>query len=159
MSIKTQASLEAQLAKRLQDVENRKISPEQAFGNLEDWTLQLGSYKAFLHPNLQQWMWYDQLHDEWVFAGCGVGEAILLVINKTRGIKKLPHPADVSGWCIVLQDGQPQGPLRFAELRVKLQSGEIKPKSLVWTTRANDWLPLISPRLRSALFGEAPPAT
>ncbi len=159
MSIKTQASLEAQLAQHLRDVETQKISPEQAFGNLEDWILQLGNYKAFLHPNLQQWMWYDQLHDEWVFAGCGVREAILLVLDKTRGIKKLPYPDDVSSWCIVLQDGQPQGPLRIDVLRNKLQQGDLKPESLVWTTRANDWLPLISVRLRRVLFGESPART
>jgi hypothetical protein len=154
MSAKTQAKLEAQLAQRLAQVEDGSLPAREAFGTIEDWIMQLGERKAFLHPSLKQWMWYDSFHDEWVFAGCGVRQGILMVINKTGGIKKLPHEDDVSDWCVLVQDDQPYGPLHIEELRDKLQRGEIKSESLIWTTRANDWIPVTDTRIRNIIFGK-----
>lgn len=142
MSAKTQAQLEAQLAQRWMQVENRELTVTEAIGNLEDWILQLGECKAFLHPNLKQWMWYDRLHDEWVFAGCGVGEGILLSIGRTGGVKKLPKPEPVAGWCVYRQDHQFYGPLPIAELSKKLDSKQLPTDILIWSTRSSEWFAL-----------------
>jgi len=142
MAKKTQAELERQLAQRWTDVESDKITPQQAFSKMEDWILQLGKRKAFLHPNFKQWMWYDRLHDEWVYAGCGVGEAILLTIGKLGGVKKLPQPEPVAGWCVYKQEQELHGPLRIEELRHQLKSQKIPQDILIWSTRATDWLSL-----------------
>jgi len=136
---KTQAELERQLEQRWTDVESGKITPQQAFSKMEDWILQLGERKAFLHPNFKQWMWYDKLHDEWVFAGCGVGEAILLSLGKTGGVKKLPEPEPVGGWCVYRQKQDMHGPLRIEELRNQLDSQKVTQDILIWSTRAADW--------------------
>ncbi|MDO8971649.1 MAG: hypothetical protein Q7U74_13230, partial [Saprospiraceae bacterium] len=112
MSVKTQAQLEAQLNQRWTRVENGELSATEAFGAMDDWIIQLGERKAFLHPNLRQWMWYDRLHDEWVFAGCGVGEAILLTIGRLGGVKKLPQVETVAGWCVYKHEQVLHGPLR-----------------------------------------------
>jgi hypothetical protein len=140
MSAKTQSQLEAQLAQRWMRVENGELSATEALGNMEDWIIQLGKRKAFLHPNLKQWMWHDRLHDEWVFAGCGVSEAILLTIGKLGGVKKLPQPEAVADWCVYRQEQTLHGPLRLQELRSKLDTQQVPKDILIWSTRATTWL-------------------
>ena len=139
MSIRTQAELERQLEQRWTDVESGKLTSQQAFGTLEDWIIHLGERKAFLHPNLKQWMWYDKPHDEWVFAGCGVGEAILLTLGRTGGVKKLPESESVAGWYMYKQEQELHGPLRIEELRNQLNSQQVPQDVLIWSTQSNDW--------------------
>lgn len=140
MSTPTQAKLERQLEQRWTQVKSGKTTPEKAFGTMEDWIIQLGERKAFLHPNLKQWMWYDRLHDEWVYAGCGVDEAILLAIGKLGGIKKLPQIETVDCWCVYKQGQVLHGPLRIKELRKKLDSKQLPKGIMLWSTQATDWL-------------------
>lgn len=140
MSIRSQAEIEHQLEQRWAKVQSGKISLQKAFGTLEDWVVQLGERKAFLHPNLKQWMWYDRLHDEWVFASCGVGEAILLTIGRIGGVKKLPQPGEVDGWCVYQYDQKLVGPLRIEGLRNQLNSQQVPKDILIWSTRATTWL-------------------
>ena len=136
----SQAELEQKLEKRWAQVKGGKLTLQQAFGTFEDWIIQLGQRKAFLHPNLKQWTWYDRLHDEWVFAGCGVGEAILVTIGRLGGVKKLPQPEPVSGWCIYRQEQKLHGPLRIQELSRELVSKQVPKDILVWSTCASEWL-------------------
>jgi hypothetical protein len=140
MQPRSQAELEHELEKRWAQVQDGKLSPQQAFGTMDEWIIQLGQRKVFLHPDLKQWMWYDRLHDEWVFAGCGVGEAILMAIGSMGGVKKLPQPGDVDGWCIYRQDQKLAGPLRIEELRKGLETQRIPNDILIWSTLAADWL-------------------
>ena len=140
MQPRSQAELEQELEQRWAQVQSGKLSLQQAFGTLDDWIIQLGARKAFLHPNLKQWMWYDRLHDEWVFAGCGVSEAILLTIGKLGGVKKLPQPETVTDWCVYRQEQTLHGPLRVEELHSKLDSQQVPKDILIWSTRATDWL-------------------
>ncbi|RPJ23353.1 MAG: hypothetical protein EHM33_21205 [Chloroflexi bacterium] len=143
MQPRSQAELERQLEQRWAQVQDGTLSLQQAFGTLEDWVTQLGERKAFLHPNLKQWMWYDKLHDEWVFAGCGIGEAILVAVGRLGGVKKLPQPEPVAGW-LVYKDGQElQGPLRIEELRIKLDTQQVPKDILIWSPRATDWLSVV----------------
>jgi len=142
MQAQSQAALERQLEQRTVQLQNGTLSFEQAFGTLEDWIITLGERKAFLHPNLRQWMWYDRLHDEWVFAGCGVGEAILLTVGRTGGIKRLPHPGSIEDWCVYRQEQTLHGPLRIVELLQKLNTHQIPKDILIWSTQSNDWLNL-----------------
>jgi hypothetical protein len=139
-SIRSQAILEGQLQQRLAQVESRALTPEQAFANQDEWVVQLGERKAMLHPGLRQWLWFDRVHNEWAFAGCGVGEAILLTFDKLGGVKKLPQPSDVSPWCVYWQGQELFGPLPAAELIKKVQSKQVPPAILVWSPRASNWL-------------------
>ncbi len=139
MQTQSQAEMEHKLEQRWAQVQGGALSLEQAFGTLEDWILQLGERKAFLHPNLKQWMWYDRLHDEWAFAGCGVGEGILLTLGRLGGIKKLPQPEAIDQWCVYQQEQVLHGPLRVEKLRDRLEAEEIPRDILVWSTRAADW--------------------
>jgi len=140
MTKHTQAGIEDQLEERRLQVEKGKLKPRDAFGNMEDWMIQLGTRKAFLNPNLKEWMWYDKLHDEWVFAGCGVGKAILITINKLGGIKNLPQPGTVADWCVYRQKQELFGPLLLEELQNKVDSQQVPKDILIWSTRATDWL-------------------
>lgn len=152
MQPQSQAELEHQLEQRWAQVQDGTLSLQQAFGALEDWVTQLGGRKALLHPNLKQWMWYDKLHDEWVFAGCGTGEAILVAIGKLGGVKKLPHPGPVASW-LVYKDGQElQGPLRIEELRIKLDTQQVSKDILIWSTRATDWLSVVDEKGQEIIF-------
>jgi hypothetical protein len=140
MSIRSQAELEVQYQQRTAQVQAGTLSPQQAFGIMDEWVLHLGKRKAMLHPGLRQWMWYDHLHDEWASAGCGVGEAILLSIGNVGGIKKLPQQGDASGWCVYQQGQKLYGPLRTGELLDKLKSQPELKDILVWSTLATTWL-------------------
>lgn len=143
MSIRSQAELEYQYHKRTAQVQSGTISPDQAFGNMEEWVVQLGQRKALLHPGSKQWMWYGKLHDEWVFAGCGVGEAILLSIGSAAGLKKLPQPGDAAGWCVTRRGQELIGPVRSVELLDKLKSQPELKDIFVWSTLAANWLSVI----------------
>jgi hypothetical protein len=138
--MQSQAEVEHRLRQRTAQVQNGALGFEQAFGILEDWIIQLGQRKAFLNPNLKKWMWFDRLHNEWTFAGCGIGEAILLSIGRTGGIKRLPQPGSIEDWCIYSQGQSLFGPLRIKELRQKLNSQQIPKGILIWSTQSNDWL-------------------
>ena len=152
MQPQSQAELERQLEERWAQVQGGTLSLQQAFGTLEDWVIQLGERKAFLHPNLKQWMWYDKLHDEWVFAGCGVGEAILLTIGRLGGIKKLPQPEPVAGWLVYKNGQELQGPLRIEELRNKLDTQQVPKDILIWSTRATDWFSVVDEKGQEIIF-------
>jgi hypothetical protein len=152
MRPRSQAELEHKLVKRWAQVQDGKLNPQQAFGSMDEWIIQLGLRKVFLHPDLKQWMWYDRLHDEWVFAGCGVGEAVLMAIGSRGGVKKLPQPGEVDGWCIYRQAQKFAGPLRIEELRKGLETQQIPNDILVWSTLAADWLPVGDEKAQKIIF-------
>ncbi len=143
MSIRSQAELEYQYHQRWAQVQSHTISPQHAFGNMEDWVVQLGQRKAFLHPKLKQWMWYDRLHDSWVAAYCGPDEAILLTIGQVGGIKKLLQPDEIAGYCVYQQEQKLYGPLRTEELLNMLESQQEPMNILVWSPLATSWLSVV----------------
>ena len=171
MSILSQAELEVQYQERQAQVQSGKLSPEQAFSTMEDWVIQLGQRKALLHPGLKQWLWYDWLHNSWVTAGCGIGQAILLSIGKVAGLKKLPQTEDVAGWCVYRQGQELFGPVRNEELLNRLNSQPELKNITVWSPRATTWLSVAywtegaislfdeaGNRISISIKGEAPPA-
>ena len=143
MSIRSQAEMEVQYLQLTAQVQSGTLSPERAFGKMEDWVIQLGLRKALLHPGTKQWMWYDNLHNEWVYAGCGVGEAILLSIGSGSGIKKLPQPGDVGEWCIYRQGQEAFGPMPVGEMLNRLKSQHGQTKTIVWSPQATSWLSVV----------------
>jgi hypothetical protein len=140
MQIRSQAMLEKQLVDRERQLKNGEISDEQAFSHLEDWMLQLEERKAFLHPNLRQWMWYDNLHEEWIITGYGVGEAILIAFEKIAGAKKLPQAGEIDQWCAYYEGQAMHGPLRVEELSDAIASKSASKDLQIWSTRADRWL-------------------
>jgi len=140
MPAHSQAELESQLEQRLAQVQNRQLTPKQAFGNMDEWVLPLGQRKAFLHPNEQQWLLYDRPHQTWTYTGCSVNQVILLGKDGVVGMKKLPQPGPVAEWCVYQRNATVQGPVRFENLRTWLQSGKLPMSILVWTPRAAEWL-------------------
>lgn len=140
MPAHSQAELEYQLAQRTAQVQNRQLTPQQAFGNMDDWTIQLGRRKAFLHPNEQHWLLYDRLHQTWTYTGCGMNQAILFAQGGIAGMKRLPQPGPVAGWCVYQQGPALQGPVRIEHLRTWLKTGKLPMAIVVWTPRAADWL-------------------
>lgn len=138
----TQAVIEHLLETRIQQMQNGTLSLEQLYGQEAEWTLQLGVRKALLHPGIRQWLWYDRLHDEWIYTGCGIHEAILLVVGRTLGLKRLPKPGPVEEWCLYRHGEDLTGPLRPAELHQQITSGSLPPRGAVWTPCATEWLGL-----------------
>jgi len=143
MSIKSQAEVESQYQQRQAEVQSGQLSPEQAFGNMDDWIIQLGQRKALLHPGVRKWMWFDRLHNEWVLTGFGVGEAILLSIGSVAGVKKLRQRDDVAGWCVYRQGQELFGPLWSGEMIDRFKSQPELKNILVWSPRATDWLTVV----------------
>ena len=140
MSNLSQAEMEQQYHLRLAQVLRNEISPEQAFSNVEDWTIQLGKRKAFLHPNMNLWFWYDRLHDYWVPTGCGVGEVILLVLGTVGAIKKLADPGQVDGWCMYMLGEELNGPIRVPDLIEQFKTQAGLSSIMVWSPLAVGWL-------------------
>ncbi|MBN1267142.1 MAG: hypothetical protein JXA25_16750 [Anaerolineales bacterium] len=157
MTTQTQAAVEEKLGVCLKQIEEGSITEEQAFGNQEDWTINLGSRPAVLHPGFKQWLWYDRLHDEWVFAGCGVGEAVLLTFGDLGGIKKLPEPDVIDGWCVYRQEQDLHGPLRIEELLKHLDSQEVPQDIQIWSTRASGWLTVDDEKVQDIFFANDSP--
>ncbi|MBN2147567.1 MAG: hypothetical protein JW726_09265 [Anaerolineales bacterium] len=140
MSAKSQVELEKQLEQRWEQVNDGTLQAKQAFGNLEDWTIQLGERKAFLHPELKLWMWFDRLHNYWTFAQCGTNEAILITMGRLAGIKKLPQAGAVDGWCVYLQGKTLQGPVPVKHLRHWIEHQQLPDTIQVWSPRGTNWL-------------------
>lgn len=152
MTNKTQAALEEKLVEWLRKTGEGTVSEEQIPGNLEDWTMEAGSRKALLHPGFRQWLWYDRLHAEWVFAGCGIHEAILVSSGAAAGIKKLPEPGPVRDWCLCLDGEDLVGPLRISDLRQRLDSQEVPQDIQIWSTQTNDWFTADDEKLQKIIF-------
>ena len=142
MTKKTQAALEEKLVEWLRKACEGPVSEEQIPGNLEDWIVDAGSHKALLHPGFRQWLWYDRLHEEWVFAGCGINEAILVSAGTAAGIKKLSEPGPVREWCLYIDGEDLVGPLRISDLRQRLDEKEDLKDIKIWSTMAADWFSL-----------------
>ena len=81
-----------------------------------------------------------KMDNEWVLAGCKAGEAILLTVGKTAGIKKLPAPGDVSEWCVYTLGEKLFGPLRATELINKLNTRQVPFDIRIWSPLATSWL-------------------
>ena len=139
MTTQTQAALEEKLIEWLGKAGEGTVSEEQIPGNLEDWTMDAGTRKALLHPGFRQWLWYDRLHEEWVFAGCGINEAILVSSGTAAGIKGLPEPGPVGEWCLCLDGEDLVGPLHISELRQRLDEKEDLKDIKIWSTMASNW--------------------
>ncbi|MCU0613341.1 MAG: hypothetical protein MUE60_16350 [Candidatus Eisenbacteria bacterium] len=140
MAQRTQADLERQYRERKAQVDRGTMTAEQAYADVDEWLVQLGARQAVLLAPLGQWLWHDHLHRDWVFAGCGVQEGILVVYGKTGGMKRLPQPDAVDDWCIVQVGEQLVGPVRLEEVRRMLASPEPPADVLIWSTLANDWV-------------------
>jgi len=149
----SQAELERLLVQREAQVEKGILTFQQAYGRLEEWMLQIGVRKAFLHPNLKQWLWFDRLHNQWAYAGCGVNEAILLAVGRTAGMKKLPQPGPVAAWCVYRRAEVLIGPLRLRELHENLKMGKLPVDGAVWSTCSTRWLKIAALDERSLSLG------
>jgi hypothetical protein len=137
---KSQASIEKLLLQRNKEVEKGNLSPEKAYSTMDDWIVSVGDRKVFLHPNHQQWMWFDRLNDEWVFAECGVGEGILLTAGNSGGVKKLPQPGKVEEWAVYQTKDEFFGPLLAVDLLKHMDTLESTRGLKIWTPKADRWL-------------------
>lgn len=137
---KSQAFIEKLLLQRSEEVEKGNLSPEKAYSTMDDWLISIGDRKAFLHPNHQQWMWYDRHHEEWVFAECGVGEGILLTAGSSGGVKKLPQPGKVEDWAVYQTKDEFFGPLLVDHLLTLLENQQNTRGIKIWSPKANRWL-------------------
>lgn len=135
MSNFSQAQLEI---KYIRSQEQMRIT--QNFGEMEEWTLYLGQMKAILEPATGNWLWYMKIENEWVTAGCKVGEAILIATGNAGGYKKLPQPGDVSEWCVYRNGQQFVGPVLTTDMIRGLEASQIPVDINVWSPLATTWL-------------------
>lgn len=141
MSVNSQVEMEMQFEQRWEQVNSGRLHPQQAFGNVDEWTIQMGVRKAFLHPELKVWMWFDRLHQNWVSARCGVREGILFTVERMAGMKKLPQPgAAVDDWCIYLQGSKLQGPVQVNHMRHWLENQQLPGTIQIWSPRGTSWM-------------------
>lgn len=132
MSKLTQADIEA----KAMVITNPLLSE----GWQSEWSLDLSQRTAIFHPVLKQWFWFDQAHEQWVPAGCGAGEAILMAYDGMGGIKKLPRAGSISEWCVYYDHGTFGGPITTREFFQLLTSQAVESSARVWTPRASEWL-------------------
>lgn len=151
MGKRTQAEVEAQLDQRWSQVQSGAMTEEEAFGDAENWMIQLENRELLLHPGDKRWFWYDRIHGEWEDSGFGVGEAIFVVIGGVAGAKRVPQEGQVEGqtaegkppsigdWYIYVHEEELSGPIPEADLRKRLAEGVIPADVLVWSANATDW--------------------
>lgn len=132
MKLQTQSDIEKKI-----ELNGSSIFDPQ---HMDEWTLNLGDKKALFHPSMKQWLWLDNLHQEWVLAGCGAGEAILMSYQKMGGIKKLPQPGAVDDWCVYWSQNEMHTPILIADLYNKLMTQANPFEMKIWSTRAVEWL-------------------
>ena len=106
----------------------------------QEWLLDLGGRKALYHPEMKQWLWFDALHEEWVLAGCGADEAILMSYGRAGGIKKLPQPGAVEDWCVYYDQESMRAPVRAGEIYRALETGKVPSTAILWSANATEWL-------------------
>lgn len=140
MTHESQASIEEKFFQRHNDWRQNMLTLGQAFSNFDDWVLYLGDQKAFLHPNLKQWMWYDHLHDTWIFAGCSVHEAILITMDQYYGIKKLPVKDDIRNWCVYIDINNTLELTQISEFQKSSQTYRDLDQIRIWSPQYTDWL-------------------
>ncbi|MGD1005364.1 MAG: zinc ribbon domain-containing protein [Methanoregulaceae archaeon] len=77
---KTQTELE-QHAKELLLLASKypNKTREELFGRPIDWVINIGGYQLLLIPFLQEWCWYDRVHNDWPFTGYKIGEMTFYV--------------------------------------------------------------------------------
>jgi hypothetical protein len=143
MKQRTQAYIENQLTQREEQVKDGTLSNTSAFADMEEWVIELGGKKAQLNPTFRRWLWYDRLHDEWVDAGCGIAEGILINFGGPRGLKLLPKPGPVDEWCVYHDEKGMNGPVRMEGLYKALLKRKATKDVLVWSTQSNDWLEVL----------------
>jgi hypothetical protein len=131
---------QSEIEKKIKQNDTGTFDPK----HLDEWTLNLDKRKALFHPQMKQWLWFDGLHQEWVLAGCGAGEAILMSYQKMGGMKKLPQPGVVDDWCIYYSQNEMHSPILIAALHQKLLTMTIPLEMKIWSTRAVEWLNVVS---------------
>lgn len=132
MSNQTQAAIESKARAEVHPV----FDPQHP----QEWLLDLGGRKALFHPEMKQWLWFDALHEEWMLAGCGIDEGILMSYGKTGGLKKLPRPGAVEDWCVYFDLIEMRGPELASDLYTKLVAGAVPMQAKVWSPCALEWL-------------------
>jgi RNA polymerase subunit RPABC4/transcription elongation factor Spt4 len=73
---RTQAELEAQLARLDLTRLDPNMPAEQVLGPFEAWVLEMGPYRLFLSPADGRWFFFDPIHEDWVDTGRKAGEVI-----------------------------------------------------------------------------------
>jgi hypothetical protein len=85
---RTQEKLEDKLRQRMKLVRSGKMNKEEAFGDINEWTLQIGEHRLLLVPSVQQWIYLDRLHDTLEKTDFGIGEVIFGASGNILGAKK-----------------------------------------------------------------------
>ena len=73
---RAQAALEARAAKQWSRVRRGQLTPEVAFGQIEDWQLSVGDQLLALVPSTMEWLYFDPVHGSWNSTGQTAGQMI-----------------------------------------------------------------------------------
>lgn len=127
---------QSEIEKKMEQSSKNKFDPH----HMEEWTLNLGKRRALFHPTMKQWLWLDNLHQEWVLAGCSAGEAVLMSYQNMGGMKKIPQPGPVDNWCVFWSQNAMHTPILITDLYENFMMKAIPPDLKIWSTRAIEWL-------------------
>jgi ribosomal protein L40E len=88
-----QIKLEEKAKRILASPKDETKTAQEVFGDLEEWILQLGSYRFLLFPYPGVWLFYDPVHDTWQDTGYHIGEVrfILKDGDEAQEIRVVPQ--------------------------------------------------------------------
>jgi len=58
---------------------DQNMNVRDVFGDMDEWTLELGPYRFLLLPFNGEWWFYDSAHDYWKYTGYHAGEVKFIV--------------------------------------------------------------------------------
>jgi RNA polymerase subunit RPABC4/transcription elongation factor Spt4 len=82
-------SVETRYLERTRAVQNGTTTPEIAFGNIDDWIINVGNdHELFFIPVVAKWFYHDRIHKSWNPTGYGPGEVVFFVADGTLAVVK-----------------------------------------------------------------------
>jgi len=103
----------------------------EAFGKMDEWIFELGSYQLFLNPFNRRWLYYDNLHESWEDTGYNLGEVRFFIESDELQTEKiLPENQIVA----------PQTELKLIAVHGPAKGREfpLSPQTLIGADKVND---------------------
>jgi RNA polymerase subunit RPABC4/transcription elongation factor Spt4 len=102
---RTQAAIERHLSQLLQNPFDIDKMPIEVFGDLEEWTFEIGPCKFMLIPLNQEWMYWVENLGVWKETGIKVGEAIFTFDGEDLVVRKVIPDERLTNLRLVLRTG------------------------------------------------------
>lgn len=144
----SQAEIEQHFYNQSSLVDKGMTTKDDAFGDAEEWLVELEDHKLILNPFFGQWFYFNPANQSWQQTGFGPGEALFFAWGKVLAYQQLPPQPDRKNdsqeshnykWYIYFNEGMPSGPIAEAELSELLQSSRLTADTPIFNASMTEW--------------------